>query len=148
MRKFTKYPANYVKANQRILAYVTDEEDKAWDLLDAWFEKAWGKVPYNESARQILIDEFPITYSESGDPYEYDEGTGSVVANLKDHEVYYTAWNGEGEEYGSATVKYTDLDDMIAGFIQPLHDGKASTDRLQEICEDSCIFGCEPKKYL
>lgn len=137
MRKFTKYPQN-ISASQKIVAYVTDEEDKAWGLLDAFFEKYWGEIPYNESARAILLTEFPWHYLISWDSptdNEVGEGTGAVVLNLKDYEVYYRAWEEDGKDY-EKVEKYDSLADLIENFIQPLHDGKITEGMLQEKVDD------------
>ena len=133
MRKYTKYPANYVKANQRILAYVTDEEDKAWDLLDDWFEREWGEIPYNESARQILVYEDVWDYNVSDDGSDWDEGECAVVLDLKDHEVSYRCFEDDMRE---KVVKYNSLDELVKDFIQPLHDGKITGEDLRYRCED------------
>lgn len=143
MRKFTKYPQGYVKADskkagdvtasQKIVAYVTPEEDRAWGLLDAWFEREWGEIPYNESARQILIDEFPWDYNVSEDGSDWEEGTGAVVLNLKDHEVSYRCFEDDMRE---KVIKYSSLDELINDFIQPLHDGTITGEDLRERCED------------
>ncbi len=134
-RKFTKYPKGYVKAD-KVLAYVTDEEDKAWGLLDAFYEREWGEIPYNESASQILITEFPWDYNVSEDGSSWDEGTGAVVLNLKDHEVYYRVFEDDMRE---KIVTYSSLEELVKEFIQPLHDGTLTEEQLKERCEDYLI---------
>ena len=130
-RRFTKYPKGYVKAD-KVLAYVTDDEDKAWGLLDAFYEREWGEIPYNESARQILITEFPWDYNVSEDGSNWEEGTGAVVLNLKDHEVFYRVFEDDVRE---KIVTYSSLEELVKEFIQPLHDGTLTEEQLKERCE-------------
>ena len=122
-----KYYSGTVTESKKLKEYVNNEVQKAWDLLDDWFEREWGEIPYNESAKAILVDEFLMDIFVDGD---YVEGTGAVVLNLISCEAHYDVYDDNGDEYATKTEDYSNIQDMIDKLIQPMHDGKITEDDL------------------
>lgn len=132
--KFTYHP-NISKVHllnlesKRVVEYVRPEVDKAWNLLDAWFEREWGEIPYNESAKSILVTESYYDYVDeaSGD---YLEGTCAVVFDLINCIAYYDAYDEDGEDLFGFTEKYANIDEMVRKLIQPMADGSITEEDL------------------
>lgn len=135
---------SYQSESKRLKEYVRPEVEKAWDLLDAWFEREWGEIPYNESAKSILVTEFPITlYADTpsilddDDELELIDGTGSVVLDLINCKAYYNVYDeDEGRDYAGTVESYSNIQEMIDKLIQPMHDGEITEDDLIRKCEN------------
>ncbi len=128
-----------VSANKKyVKAFVTQDREDAWALIDQYMEREWGHVEYNESARAILVMEMPFDgISEDGN--SYSEGTCSAIINLIDFElrfnVYIPEAEGIAEEDWDHTIKYDSLADMVTKLIQPMADGEITEEKLYEMCE-------------
>ena len=128
-----------VSANKKyVKAFVTQDREDAWALIDQYMEREWGHVEYNESARAILVMEMPFDgISEDGN--SYSEGTCAAIINLIDFElrfnVYIPEAEGIAEEDWDHTIKYDSLADMVAKLIQPMADGEITEEKLYEMCE-------------
>lgn len=128
-----------VSANKKyVKAFVTQDREDAWALIDQYMEREWGHVEYNESARAILVMEMPFDgISEDGN--SYSEGTCSAIINLMDFElrfnVYIPEAEGIAEEDWDHTIKYDSLADMVIKLIQPMADGEITEEKLYEMCE-------------
>ena len=126
------------KTAKRVVEYVRPEVEQAWDLLDDWFEREWGEIPYTESAKSIVVAEFPMTIVRDGS-HKYEEGTGVVVLNLIDCRAWYYITDEDGDEFGEFTDSYSNIQEMIDELIQPMADG--------EITESDFISRCENELY-
>ena len=129
---------SYQRESKNLKEYVRPEVEQAWDLLDDWFEREWGEVPYNESAKSILVTEFPMTIVRDGS-HTYEEGTGAVVLDLISCTAYYAVYDEDGYMYADNTDTYSNIQDMIDKLIQPMADG--------EITESDFISRCENELY-
>ena len=137
--KVTATASRRVSANKKyVKAFVTQDREDAWALIDQYMEREWGHVEYNESARAILVLEMPFDgISEDGN--SYSEGTCSAIINLMDFELRFNVYipedDGIAEEDWGHTIKYDSLADMVTKLIQPMADGEITEEKLYEMCE-------------
>lgn len=137
--KVTATASRRVSANKKyVKAFVTQDREDAWALIDQYMEREWGHVEYNESARAILVMEMPFDgISEDGN--SYSEGTCSAIINLMDFELRFNVYipedDGIAEEDWGHTIKYDSLADMVTKLIQPMADGEITEEKLYEMCE-------------
>lgn len=128
-----------VSANKKyVKAFVTQDREDAWALIDQYMEREWGHVEYNESARAILVMEMPFDgISEDGN--SYSEGTCTAIINLMDFELRFNVYipedDGIAEEDWDHTIKYDSLADMVTKLIQPMANGEITEEKLYEMCE-------------
>lgn len=116
-----------------VKAYITNEEENAWQLIDKYQEREWGQTYFSESASAITVMELPwVEYTESGESYD---GTAYANVDLKHHTLnmgIYVDMYDEGEVDWNHSIKYDSLDDMIDALLKPMADGEITEEDLFE----------------
>lgn len=122
-----------------IKAFVTQEREDAWALIDKYMEREWGHIEYNESASGICVMNLPFD-SISDDGEDFSEGECWATIDLMDNELRLGAYVPESENVPEVdwnkTIKYDSLADMVAKLIQPMADGEITEQKLYEMFED------------